>query len=457
MILRDKMLAVIADVNGSVAEREELVEMIAIALLTRKNLFVLGEPGQAKSYAINLFRQHITGARQFERLLSKQTDEEQLFGRVDLSSLIPGSIPDSALESDGVYQTLHFDLKCAVDGLGQMKNAQDTFAMLDRASDKLAAYRKAVALLRPSEPVVQTVGKIPEADIVLLDEIFKCNDGVLNSLLTALNERKYTNEGHTYPIPTISFFAASNEIPNFNDPQEKILEALYDRLELKVVTANIEDRDTRLAVLKNKQSGAFGQVSTTITLEELIEMQHEVTAIPVPDAINELADDILCELRKSMEVSDRKYLGYYPIAQAKAWLSGHDKVESSDLLALKDYLWRLPADREKVDSVLKRLCINPMQEKANGVREMALDSQTEFQEACGDSNRTDLARKAFIKLRGELVRLYQKQCELRAAAQSDSEAALVDSLLADLEDISRRAHEKTGFTYTPLSEIAALN
>ena len=453
MNLRDKMLAVIDDVNGSVAERGELVEMIAIALLTRKNLFVLGDPGQAKSYAINLFRQHITGARQFERLLSKQTDEEQLFGRVDLSSLIPGSIPDSALEGDDVYRNLRFDLKCAVDGLGQMKNAQDTFAMLDRASDKLAAYRKAVALLRPSEPVVQTVGKIPEADIVLLDEIFKCNDGVLNSLLTALNERKYTND----PIPTISFFAASNEIPNFNDPQEKILEALYDRLELKVVTANIEDRDTRLAVLKNKQSGAFGQVSTTITLEELIEMQREVAAIPVPDSANELADDILCELRKSMAVSDRKYLGYYPIAQARAWLSGHDKVESSDLLALKDYLWRLPADREKVESVLNRLCINPMQEKVNGVREMALDSQAGFEEACGDGSRADLARKAFIKLRGELVRLYQKQCELRTSAQSNSEAALVDGLLADLEDISRRAHEKTGFTYTPLSEIAALN
>lgn len=442
MSLRDKMLAVIDDVNGSVAEREELVEMIAIALLTRKNLFVLGDPGQAKSYAINLFRQHITGARQFERLLSKQTDEEQLFGRVDLSSLIPGSIPDSVLEGDGVYQTLHFDLKCAVDGLGQMKNTQDTFAMLDRASDKLAAYRKAVALLRPSEPVVQTVGKIPEADIVLLDEIFKCNDGVLNSLLTALNERKYTNEGHTYPIPTISFFAASNEIPNFNDPQEKILEALYDRLELKVVTANIEDRDTRLAVLKNKQNGAFGQVSTTITLEELIEMQREVAAIPVPDSANELTDDILCELRKSMAVSDRKYLGYYPIAQARAWLSGHDKVEPSDLLALKDYLWRLPADREKVESVLNRFCINPMQEKVNDVREMALDSQAGFEEACGDGSRADLARKAFIKLRGELVRLYQKQCELRTSAQSDSETALMDGLLNDLEDISRRAHEK---------------
>lgn len=292
---------------------------------------------------------------------------------------------------------------------------------------------------------------------MLLDEIFKCNDGVLNSLLTALNERKYTNEGRTYPIPTISFFAASNEIPNFSDPQEKILEALYDRLELKVVTTNIEDRDTRLAVLKNKQSGAFGQVNAAITLDELIEMQREVAAIPVPDTANELADDILCELRKGMTVSDRKYLGYYPIAQAKAWLSGHDKVESTDLLALKNYLWRLPTDREKVENVLNRLCINPMQEKVNGIREMALDSQAEFTQACGDGSRADLSRKAFIKLRGELIRLYQKQCELHAAAQSDSEITLADSLLADLEGISRKAHEQTGFTYTPLSEIAALN
>ena len=51
MSLRDKMLAVMADVNSAVAEREELVELIAIALLTRKNLFILGDPGQAKSYA----------------------------------------------------------------------------------------------------------------------------------------------------------------------------------------------------------------------------------------------------------------------------------------------------------------------------------------------------------------------------------------------------------------------
>lgn len=276
-------------------------------------------------------------------------------------------------------------------------------------------------------------------------------------MLTLATQDAYTNEGRTYPIPVISFFAASNEIPNFNDPQEKILEALYDRLELKVVTANMEDRDTRLAVLKNKQTGAFGQISATITLEELRQMQQEVASIPVPDAINELADDILCELRKDMAVSDRKYLGYYPIAQAKAWLSGHDKVESCDLLALKNYLWHLPSDREKVEAVLTRLCVNPMQDKVNNIRGMALESQEEFDAALGDGSKADTARKAFIKLRGELTHLYQMQCSLRTAAQSDSEIALVDDLLADLEKISRKAHEQTHFTYTTLEEIAALN
>ena len=139
MTLRDKMLAVIADTNASVAEREELVEMIAISLLTRKNLFVLGEPGQAKSYAINLFRRHITGARQFERLLSKQSDEEQLFGRVDLASLLPGSVPQTVLEQDATYQNQRFNLRVLVEGIGSMKDEPATW-------EKLKSGRKAGAL-----------------------------------------------------------------------------------------------------------------------------------------------------------------------------------------------------------------------------------------------------------------------------------------------------------------------
>lgn len=445
--LRNKMLAVMADVNTHVAEREELVEAIAIALLTRKNLFILGAPGQAKSYAINQFRVRITNARQFERLLSKQTDEDQLFGRIDLASLVPGSVPLAVLERNPQYQEMRGRLKVRLAAGG---DPGDLPAQIER-------QRKALAELYGGEPTVNTTGKIPEADICFLDEIFKCNDGVLNSLLTALNERKYTNEGRTYSIPTISFFAASNEIPNFNDPQEKILEALYDRLELKLVTEDIAERANRMAVLQSKQQGQSGRITATMTLEELLQMQAEVSTIPVPDAINDLADDVLCQLRKDgIRVSDRKYLNYYPIVQAKAWLSGHTVVEAQDLLILKHYLWDKPSDRAAVAATLERMCVNPMQDKVNSIRGMALEVQAEFTEALNAANQSSAQSKVLIKLRGELLRLYKMQQELASVAQSDAEVKLTTDLLNDLEDINRRAHEPLGYTYTPLAQMAAL-
>ena len=453
MSLRDKMLSVIADVNAQLAEREELIEMITIALLSRKNLFVLGAPGQAKSAAINCFRSRIEGARQFERLLSKQTDEDQLFGRIDLASLIPGSVPEAYLKDDPSYEGMKLELECALNEMAQNPDSEDAQRKVDLLTEKLETYRKAVGALHSTEPMVDTTGKIPEADIVFLDECFKANDGVLNSLLTALNERKYTTEGRTYYIPVISFFAASNEIPNFNDPQEKILQALYDRLELKVVTENITDRNKRLGVLRDKQAGRFRQIGATVTLEELSRMQEEAAGIPVPDRINELVDDVLCVLRRDVSVSDRKYLNYYPIAQAKAWLSGHSEVQTSDLLALKNYLWNKPSEIPLVETTLTRMCLNPLQDKVNDIRAMAKEIQDELEAAAADGVET---RKAFRKYRGEMIRVYRLYLELEGKAESDSDKTMLKDLLEDLERNSRSAHEKSGFTYTRLEELVEL-
>ena len=275
--------------------------------------------------------------------------------------------------------------------------------------------------------------------------------------MTALNERKYTNEGRTYPIPTISFFAASNEIPNFNDPQEKILEALYDRLQIKVVTEDIIEREKRLNELKNKQSGGQQKMQATITLDELIEMQREVATVTVPYSINELADDILCELRRNgVTVSDRKYLNYYPLAQAKAWLEGHDEVMPQDMMVLKCYLWQLPGDRTVVQSVLNRLCINPIQDKVNKLLVMATEVKDEFNAAKTTAEKPSVVNKALIKLRGELIRLYRMQQEIFSSAYTENEKTMTASALNELEQISKSAHESAGFTYAPLEQLAAL-
>ena len=44
-ILRNKMRARMEEVRAQVAERDDLIEVIAIALLIRKNVFILGDTG----------------------------------------------------------------------------------------------------------------------------------------------------------------------------------------------------------------------------------------------------------------------------------------------------------------------------------------------------------------------------------------------------------------------------
>ena len=131
-------------------------------------------------------------------------------------------------------------------------------------------------------------------------------------------------------------------------------------------------------------------------------------------------------------------------------------MEPRDLLALKHYLWQKPGDRAAVEATLNRMCVNPMQDKVNSLRGMALDVQTEFEAAAADRSRPNAGSKALIKLRGELVRLYAVQQKLAASARSDSEKSLTAELLADIEQIIRKAHETAGFTYAPLDQLAAL-
>ena len=120
-----------------------------------------------------------------------------------------------------------------------------------------------------------------ESHICFLDEIFKANDGLLNSLLKALNEHVYTNEGVSVKIPVISFFSASNEIPNFNNPEEKSLRALYDRFDFKVCTKYVEDKANRMRVLHQKQQNMLPPAQAVISLEELYAMQAEIRLVKV--------------------------------------------------------------------------------------------------------------------------------------------------------------------------------
>ena len=445
-MLNDKMNALIDEVCSELAEREELVHTIALVLLTGKNLFVLGEPGQAKSQAIDLFRSHITGAKQFDILMSKGTDQEQLFGRLDLASIIPGHVSHTVLNGDPRYAQMRKRLAELMD------SAQDDcgYVEIDELHGRMNRYKAALALQHEGVPEMVTANKIPESHIVVLDEIFKANDGVLNSLLKALNERTFTNEGVSVSIPVISFFAASNEIPNFHNPEEKSLRALYDRFDFKVNTRYVEDKANRMKILQKKQKNVAAPMQAGIRLEDLYAMQEEVKAVKIPSSINELADNILCELRrKEISVTDRKYFNFGLVVQAEAWLAGRDTVQPQDMKALVNYLWDKPEDREIVEEAITRLTENPLGDRLDELLARAYQCRDEFDSA-------DNPGLALIALRSGLLAVYDEAEQLKdSLAEDDPARSTVEGMIATLEGISREAHAKTAFTYLPLPELKA--
>jgi len=460
-MLFTKMNQIIDEVTAEVAEREDLIECIAIALLSRKNLFILGETGQAKSHAINLFRRRITGAKQFERLMSKQTDEEHLFGRLDLASLIPGNLPQDELMRDDTYRQFAERLR----GLyAQYQASGDKNALLEASSaaTDLSHIKRILCALYPSKPKMITDGKIPDSHIVFLDEIFKCGDGILNSLLTALNERVYTNEGQTVPIPAISFFSASNEIPNFNDSAQAILKPLYDRFELKVLTEYVQEKDNRMRILRQKQQDSVKNSATTITLTELEQMQAEAAAITVPDKINDLMDDILCELRRAgVHVSDRKYFGFTPIVRAKAYLGGNTEVSPRDLLILRHYFWNTPAEIPTVGKILTDLCENPLGAEidrilsmANESRELMVETMAQLEAEHADERGKI---KPYVVFSKELFRIYLELANLRNDDLGDAEIDAITKAENELEKMLIEAARAANTAAIPLSEQKRLN
>lgn len=457
-----KMNQIIDEVRAEVAERDELIECIAICLIARKNLFILGDTGQAKSYAINEFRRRITGAKQYERLMSKQTDEEQLFGRLDLSSLIPGNMPMDELMKDNRYAEQAEKVEKLYeqyqnDGLSSTLNDAVTEAK------NLINIKHILCALKSGTPKMITEGKIPDSHIVFLDEIFKSNDGILNSLLTALNERVYTNEGQTVKIPVESFFSASNEIPNFNDSTQAILKPLYDRFEIKVLTEYVQERDNRMMVLKNKQSGTTTAAATYITLDELKQMQQEAEKVKVPDEINELMDNVLCELRRhNIHVSDRKYFGFTPIVRVKAYLNGNTEVKPKDLLVLKNYFWNEPSQIPTVEKILKDICENPIGAKVQKLVEMARETFTELNQFASEQDKESpdgekKVLKLYMKTNKELLRIYSDVVNLKEDDMSEADTKKVDEVAAEIDNLSLLCDEIAQTPHVPLAEKMRLN
>lgn len=398
----DKLNAIGEELKTFIFEKEEVIDLVKIALVAKRNLFILGKTGQAKSYIIENFNKRIINSKYMELLMNKMMDKDELYGRLNILDF-----------SKGVINLI-------------------------------------------------TDGKIPDSDVIFLDEIFKSNEIILNTLLKTLNYEDVNLEGVMYPSKHMSVFAASNELPNFKKEEDKILYPLYNRLHLKLVTNYIEDKENFKKAIRAKRNKVAQAIQNTIDISELHALNNEVNSVVVPDEI----DDLLWEIAKEIEakgcetVSDRKLTEASILLQASALLDKRNKVELKDLSVLKYYFWENIEEIEIVKEIIKNLSENPIQNKVNAVRammvEQIVDANKTIDEAITSGDKTK-AQKEVYKMEGIFFKMHDMYEQLLAAATTESDKKYLSDFEVFLEEEYKKILKKIGLTYVKLSEMKIRN
>jgi len=299
------------ELNGYFLERKEEIDIMITAILSKKHVYLLGEAGTGKSMLCRAVAGHIEGAKYFDWLLTKFTTPDEIFGPPNIKAL-----------EEGRY-----------------------------------------------ERVIE--GKLPTVHIAFLDEIFKANSSILNSLLKIINERLFDNDAKPIAVPLISLFTASNELPDTDEN----LSALYDRLHLRKLVKPISDIDNERRLLKLEDKY---EPKTKITLDELEKLHTLVKRVDIDYVIDDAIKIFRAVREKGVFVSDRRKKESMDIVRAYALMNGKTKADIDDLEILQYVLWNEPQEIQNVASTVLQIS-NPFEEKARELMAMLDDLEKKIE------------------------------------------------------------------------------
>ena len=232
--------------------------------------------------------------------------------------------------------------------------------------------------------------KLPQAHIAFLDEIFKANSSILNATLTVINERLFHNGKIVGRVPLLTLFGASNELP-----EEEELTALYDRFLLRFVVNYIAEDFRFLRMLESQAQPS----RTSLTLAELVDLQHQVRDVLIPSHVYRGVADIRRELnKKNIQASDRRYRQSLALLQAHAYLAGDEEVQERNLFFLEHVLWRDPAEHELVRNTIRELLLGYEEE----ITELLYESREIRDSALQPGRSSDERARALIEFHTKL-------------------------------------------------------
>ncbi|OOV18958.1 AAA family ATPase [Flavobacterium sp. LM4] len=267
----DKLNTVLKHIKETFVGKNEIIDLLGIGLLARENAFLLGPPGTAKSAIIRSLSKGIEGDKNFEYLLTRFTEPNEIFGPFDIRKLKEGEL------------------------------------------------------------ITNTEGMMPEASMVFLDEIFNANSAILNSLLMALNEKIFRRGKETKKLPALMFVGASNVLPE-DESLNALLDRFLIRIKCDYVEPDLLQQ---VLLAGWKLESGDSKERPTISADEVRELQQLCRKVDLTAIRNEYVDIIHSLRNTGIKVSDRRAVKLQNLIAASALMCGRNEAIVSDFWVLK--------------------------------------------------------------------------------------------------------------------------
>jgi MoxR-like ATPase len=356
-------------------ERDFEIRTGLVALIAERHQLQVGTPGIGKSVLVEYLVRHIDGLNDqyFHWLMGRFTTPEEIFGPPMLSKL----------RSD-VYER-------------------------------------------------NTAGKLPEAKVAFLDEVFKSSTSILNGLLTILNERFYFNNGKVH-VPLSTVFFASNELP-----KEPELAAIWDRVTFRHEVHALREQGNFVRMLKNRINGNGDSIVPLMTWDDVVAAQEGARKVD----ISEEALDALNELRGALNAqgispTERRFNDCVPIIQATAWRENKAIADKADLALLRHVLWVDIKDQSIVNAEVLSIA-NPIDKEAMDLITIVQGLAEEARVLLSSTDSLQARRRVGLEINGKLERATE---DLEKLAKQAKKSQQRSDLLVECKSLMRNTMRK---------------
>ena len=276
---------VVDEFAAAFPERRDIVETMFDAMIAGEHVLLLGPPGTAKSLLARTFADAL-GESFFDILITRYTEPNELFGPYSLKA----------------YE-------------------QDRYARV-------------------------TSGYASDAAVWFLDEVFKGSSAILNSMLTAINERRMRDDGQWKDLDLRLCIGASNELPSTSDG----LGAFHDRFLVRFMINYLADDDA----FDDVMWGRIPKVTGRVDPAEIADMRKRAEEVSPSEEVLRACKDIRDAMRdQNIPCSDRRWHKAAKLLAARSARLGLQSISSTSLGVLENVLGNQPDEIPAVKEIVR--------------------------------------------------------------------------------------------------------